>query len=574
MSILLTLLLAVLALPAHAQSVQEMLDEAVRSGKTRVELPAGVVRVEKGLSLRGANGLTIEGAKTTLLFGDRNTTGFRIGGCRNLTLRGFTVDYDPLPFVQGSITARADDGTWFDFEVHAGYPGLAAEDQAAYRQAYVFEAERHRWKRWVPDLYPRTVEIRDARHGRLVMRAAPAFHERIAVGDRVVLTLRTGTAIRMDDCENVRIEDVTLWAAPGCAVIGRYMRGENVFRYSVRPGAPPAGATQPRLISTCADAFNYAYATRGPVLDGCRFSFMGDDSVNLHGALLAVVRQKSPTEVLAAWPYSPEGLATVVPQGAMVRRLRAGNFEILGEAKLTAFAAEKERRPEDLEQIRKVWPRNPAERGTVWRLSLAAPLPCAPGDLLDIPANNSPGYTIRNCVFEDHRARGLRLMASHGLVEKNVIRRVKMVAISLGSEFGFWREAGWVEDVTVRNNRIEDVCHEAGAFSPQSYTLGAISVCARHDQGFKGAYWPGNRDIDIEGNTIAGSATAGIYVAAGRGVKIRNNHLSHVMYHPGESAGTDAGLDLRDPIDTRHGVDVETAGNTVAEAGVAPVDGP
>jgi hypothetical protein len=160
-----------------------------------------------------------------------------------------------------------------------------------YRQAYIFESAQRRWKPWVPDLYARKVEIVDERHGQFVMGYVPKYHELIEIGDRIVLTLRTGSAIRMDDCGNVRIEDVTFLAAPGCAYLGRYMRGDNHYRYTIKPGPTPPGATEPRLISTCADGLNIAFATKGPTIEGCRFSFMGDDSVNLHGPVFVVVER-------------------------------------------------------------------------------------------------------------------------------------------------------------------------------------------------------------------------------------------------------------------------------------------
>lgn len=39
-----------------------------------------------------------------------------------------TIDYDPLCFTQGEITAVAEDGSWFDVRIDKGYPvtGLAA----------------------------------------------------------------------------------------------------------------------------------------------------------------------------------------------------------------------------------------------------------------------------------------------------------------------------------------------------------------------------------------------------------------------------------------------------------------
>ena len=46
-------------------------------------------------------------------------------------------------------------------------------------------------------------------------------------------------------------------------------------------------------------------------------------------------------------------------------------------------------------------------------------------------------------------------MASHGVIERNTFRRLKMSAVTIGAEYEFWREAGWAEDVTIRNNRCE-----------------------------------------------------------------------------------------------------------------------
>lgn len=549
-------------------SLQEMLDRAVASGQEKIALPAGRINVQGSLRVNHADGLVIEGGGTTIVFSDHRGTGWSFNSCRNVTLRGFTIDYDPLPFVQGRITERSDDGAQFRFTVCDGYPGLRRSDVERYRQAYVFESDERRWKPWVPDLYPRQVEIIDERQGRLLMGRGPACHELIEPGDRIVLTIRSGGAIRMNDCENVRVEDVTFWAAPGPAYLGRYMRGDNYYRYTIAPGPPPPGATQPRLISTCADGLNIAFATKGPTIEGCRFSFMGDDSVNLHGVTLAVVERLSPTELLVAWPYSPERLATVMPHGAMVRRMRAGNFEVLGTATLASFSPTGQRTAEHLEAIRRVWPRG--EGGSIFRLSLKEPLHADPGDFLDLPANNAPGFAIRDCVFEDHRARGLRIMASHGVIERNTFRRIKMNAISIGAEYGFWREAGWTEDIAIRGNTIEDIGRDAGMLRRDAYVLGAIGVFVRPDPEPRLPLWSGNRGIVIADNAIRDCAAAGIFVSAAKEVQIRGNRLEHCLYRPGDSAGLDMGLDVREPIDVRHAVDVVVDGNEIEAAGREP----
>lgn len=563
MSMSCTLLLTATLLANTDPGVQDMLDEAVRSGAHRVVLPAGRIRVEGKLALSGTQDLLIEGQGTTLVFSNRRGTTWSFNSCRNICLRGFTIDYDPLPFIQGRITGRSADGRQYEFAVSDGYPGLREDDSDSYRQAYLFEPDAHRWKPWVPDIYARQVEILDERHGRFLMSYVPASHELIETGDRIVLTIRSGAAIRMNDCENVRIEDVTFLAAPGCAYLGRYMRGENSYRYTIKPGPPPDGATEPRLISTCADGLNIAYATQGPIIEGCHFSFMGDDSVNLHGATFLVLERRTPTELLVAWPYSPEYLASVIPSGATVRRLRPGNYEVLGTAPVQAFSAITERQTEFLETIARTWPRNETGRGAVFRLTLTAPLAAAPGDFLDIPASNAPGFVIRDCVFEDHRARGVRIMASHGTIERNTFRRLKLAAITVGAEYEFWRESGWVEDITIRDNVIEDVGRDAQNHGRNAYVLGAISIFGRTDLDSHLPPAFGNHDIVIEGNTIRDCPLAGIFAAAARDVRVRGNRLRNCFFRPGDSAGAARGLDIRAPIDVRHARNAVVESNEV-----------
>jgi hypothetical protein len=548
---------------APGPSVQEILDNAIRTAAKRVSLPKGRVHISGKLRLRGAKGLVIEGFETTLVFSDREGTTWSFDSCRDLSLQGFTIDYDPLPFIQGHITGRSEDGKRFEFNVCDGYPGLRSEDTRYYRQAYVFEADQVRWKPWVPDLYPRQVEIIDDRHGRIVMGSAPANHELIHVGDRLVLTIRSGSAIRMNDCENVRIEDVTFLAAPGAAYLGRYMRGDNYYRYTIRPGLPPAGATQPRLISTCADGLNIAFAAKGPTIERCRFSFMGDDSVNLHGATLVVLERRTSRELLAGWPYAPEYLTSVMADGSNVRRLRPGDYQVLGEAKLVGFEPIRERNDEHSKLIERAWPRNESHRGTVFRITLAESFPADAGDFLDLPAGNAPGFAIRDCLFEDHRARGLRIMASHGVIERNTFRRLKMNAVTVGAEYEFWREAGWVEDVSIRNNIIEDVGRDPENQSSDAYVLGAIGVFGRTDRNSPFPLWPGNRDIAIEGNIIRDCPAAGIFVAAASDVRIRNNRLENCFSRPGESAGKARGLDIKGPIDAQAAHEVTIENNQI-----------
>jgi parallel beta-helix repeat protein len=213
--------------------------------------------------------------------------------------------------------------------------------------------------------------------------------------------------------------------------------------------------------------------------------------------------------------------------------------------------------------IEKVWPRNTKGRGTVFRLVLDAPLAAQAGDFLDLPGNNAPGFTIRNCEFTDHRARGLRLMACDGLVEHNVFRRLKHSAITIGAEYNFWREAGWVENVVVRDNDIEDVGRDASMLKRNAYSKGAINVFVHIEKDSSAPVWPGNQDLVIENNTIRDCPAPGIRLLGARNVTVRGNHIDHTGYRTGDDGSGQA-------IEILHSENVAVGQNEITDTGIPP----
>jgi len=462
--------LAVAAAPVAADNpVQAFIDAAVADGQTEITLPGGELRLDSGVLVNGAQDLVIDGAGSTLVFMDWRAGGIELRSCARVTLRDLSIDYGPLPFTQGTIVALSEDRSVCEFEVHDGYPALS-EDYLA-RQCYVYEPDRPRLRWGVPDIYPRSVEAIGERRGRITVSTQTPMLERVQVGDRVVLTIRGTAAVHLNTCADVTLEDLTVHASPGIAIMGRYLTGGNVFRrVAIEPGPPPAGATQPRLMSACADGLNVAYATRGPLIEDCSFRAQGDDSVNLHGATLVVCAVEDGALVLG-WPYGGAPFEEMVEPGALVRGLRPGSFEIVGEATVAAIERVREAPEAWREQVQAMWPRRELGTGRFFRVTLDGTLPVEVGECVDIPALACPGFVIRNCSFSDHRARGLRIMASDGLIEGNTIERVQQAAITIGAEYGFWRaadagsrygltvsvpiDACRSENVTVAGNRIE-----------------------------------------------------------------------------------------------------------------------
>lgn len=549
------LLAALLLVPfltgsAGAAELQQQIDDAIRTGARKIILSPGRIRLESTVRIRNAHDLEICGEGTTLVQGFTNGTAIKIDGCRNLVLRGFVLDCDPLPFTQGTITATDPGSRSCEFRIHDGYPGLSEDYLITH--VHLFDGKEPRWKTSAPDLYAKKVVALEPRRGRLEFGKRPGDFESIAVGDRVVLNQREGAGIRMDRCEDIRVEGLTILAAPGGALLARYMRGDNRFSYEVKPGPLPAGATEPRLMSTCADAFNLAYARKGPILEHCRFSFMGDDSVNLHGFTLLVLEASSPQDYLVGWPYSRESADWVVAAGDPARRLRQGTYAVAGIAPVGSFTWEPKPAPELQEKIDAFWPHTAKGRGAVFHLRVERPLNAEPGDALDLPASSAPGFRIAHCEFADHRARGARIMASDGVIEDCVFLRLKQAAVTLGPEYVYWREAGWVQDVALRRNRIEDCGLSPDMVRASACTLGAISVFGRKEDAKSPVPLAAdNRRITIEGNTIQGCAVAGIWARCASDLVVKDNAVARVNLDAAERAGSEIGFEVRGAIDVR-----------------------
>ena len=227
-------------------------------------------------------------------------------------------------------------------------------------------------------------------------------------------------------------------------------------------GPRPEGATEDRLLSTNADAFNYATGRHGPVLDGCEFSFQGDDFVNLYGIALPVYRKDNDHSPGILREEKSMPLEEELRPGDTVRVVDPVSYRIKGTA--TIASIEKGGvETVDWNSLNRIGtlmqPASKRERQSqLIHLVLSKDIPgMQENDLFDIPELCVPDYTIRNCYFHDHRSRGLVLQASNGLVENNRFERIKGQAIAIGPHYAVYREGGWVKNVVIRGNTIDNV---------------------------------------------------------------------------------------------------------------------
>jgi len=532
----------------HAADVQQLIDDAISRGEKQVVIPAGEHRLDRVLRLSDVSDFTLDGTGATLIFTNLRDGGILVRDSQRLTLRGFTVDFDPLPFTQATVESVDMGKGEVRFAVHDGYPDLAPHFLTG--RAHLFSPKTLGWKRDAPDIYATEAKAIDPRHG--ILRFSPEKKLTLAAfqpGDYVALDFRHSRGLRIEQCSDVRIEDVTFWSAPSIAVICRFMNGDNFFRYKIARGPLPPGAKIPRLMSTSADGLNYAYARKGPIIEKCDFSFMGDDSVNLHGIAFYVAREDGNVIYLLR-PYPQEDFASVISPGDEVRSLSPDSFDVTSRSQVVKFGVEPKIPEEFTEMAARVWKSAAIKAGklTVYRLELSQPLDVKAGDFVEIPSIAAPGYVIRDNHFHDHRGRALRLMSSDGLVEKNLIEDIKQSAITLGPEFTFFREAGWVRDVTIRDNVIRRSAFDPSLQLPQTYTLGAISVFHRGETPAAPRPAMKHENIRIVDNTIEDSGGPAIHIAQSRNVQVSGNTIRNPNQVTKPGAGSVYGLTTGKPI--------------------------
>ena len=75
-----------------------------KAGQRDIVLPDGKVKCSVMTLGKEFKDLTIRGGKNTVLINTRLTCVFFLNGCKNVTLRDFAIDYDPLAYTQGTIT--------------------------------------------------------------------------------------------------------------------------------------------------------------------------------------------------------------------------------------------------------------------------------------------------------------------------------------------------------------------------------------------------------------------------------------------------------------------------------------
>ena len=501
-------------------------EQALKRGDKRIVIPPGNYRIDP---VKGSGVLwTLDGLKDVEIVADGVTmTGTKLmraitfKECSGVSLRGLTIDYDPLPFTQGEVIALAADGASIDVRLHAGYP------KKAYSRVEILDPKTRFRKKGMPFLWgSKALMIEDG----VVQVQLKDLGKFAQVGDLV--SFSTGQeagaphAVTVESCSHMLFENVTVHSAPGMGIVEVDGEGGSVFRgCRIVPGPKPAGATEERLLSASWDAFQSKTIRQGPTIELCEIRDAGDDSWSVQSSDYLVLGGSGSTLILSSRDANTAGVQ-------IGDRLRTGldgpEWRIVSRQVLQRSKADLA--PEILAKLAA------AKSWDTWEVSpvcivvtLDHPCDLKPGTSVYSPDRMGNGFVFRNNKIHSS---GRILLKAGGLVEGNLLDTPH--ALIVCPEVPYSSAAG-IEGLTIRGNVIRN----AGWFCPAPWSsqAGQVSFTCSSDS-YQLRSKPVFKNVVIEENTIEGGAGPQLVASSVAGLTVRNNRFLRPLQEKSPETGS------------------------------------
>ena len=527
-------------------------------------------RIKHTLAFKDLNGFELNGNGAQLINTTRSQA-LAISTSSHVTVRDLTIDYDPLPFTQGTIAGFDKTATQITVKVDPGYPDdpafLATITDGFFK---VMDRKTKALKPGARDfLTPAKVDKISEGVIRVHLRwsANDCFPSQlpIVVGDVVAITNGNAHTIVVDGSDATSFIDVKLFASPGMGLLENGGAGSMLLqKVSIVPGPRPKGASTDRLVSTNSDGSHFITVERGPTMEDCSFANTSDDAVNVHGFYYYVVQKTAAARYLLT-PKWDIGLAA----GDAIETCDHQTFGSLGRTKIVQMT--KRHAPELKAKIAPLWKNKSPSTvpDLIYDVVLEHDLPLKVGDAVTSLSRIGSGTAIRRCNF--HACGHVVAKAPNTVVEDCQFTYSSTIALRCGGDIGFWSESGFAENLTFKNNRFTRSITGANALTAGNSELGTIYVGLSAPDSVKG--FPnnfGNRNVTIDGNHIDDSYIYGIFVANADGVKITNNAIGQTFIRgTAFDAGKLYGIKPDSAIFVGRSRNVTIANNNVAHGRVA-----
>lgn len=418
------------------------------------------------MDLVGRTNYTYDAKGTTLTVREP-AIALHLKGCRNVTIRNLTIDWERPVLTEARVVGFSDGETRIRIDT-SRYP--VAVEEGRLLVVGPGRRERIRAVRFlsgrtgapVPltaDTSFRETRAREEADGTIVL-AADYSHEGtgLAVGDILVFRPfeRPYPAVFIEDSSGVLLEDVIIRDAYGMGVVAQ-MSEDIVWRGTGRAADKTSGviAREGSHVTTHADASHFSNCRGQVTVENCWFEGMMDDAINVHSTCVQITNILSRSSVRCVFRH-PEAIGfTLFRSGDRARLIRSRTNE---DGPVLTVAA-----------VRRV-------SDEVVELDFGTDLPAdfGVGDTVE-NADYQCAATFRGNVVRNNRARGV-LFTTPGKVicSSNRFERCCGSAVVLASDAAYWFESGHCRDVEIAGNVISN-CLTAG-YGRHGSAFGVISI--------------------------------------------------------------------------------------------------
>ncbi len=384
--------------------------------------------------------LVIDG-KGARLNGIGRVLPFYITGSENITIKNFVIDYIRPMFSQGEIIEVSQDSLVlkidkdkFPYKIKNGILVFVGED---YEEEFVhgmleFDKETKRplydtidisvWNPLIAEELPNgnlKVFYTFRNHIPRVGNLLSIKHER-----------RYVPAIAIDTSKNIILENINIYHAGTMGVVAQF--SENITLDNVK--VVLENGTH-RVVSANADATHFVGCTGELLIQNCRFENQLDDSINIHGNYLRVIKVLDNNKVIAQIPH----------------RQQVGVFGLKVDSKLTlhhdkTMLFEGEVILEDFKIINNKYCELKFKQAFNFKPNMEY---CIEN------ADAYPNVVVKNSIFGKNRARSILLTgAKNILIEGNTIDSEGAV-FKISGDMDNWYESGATNNIIIRNNIVK-----------------------------------------------------------------------------------------------------------------------
>ena len=408
-------------------------------GYKKVVFPSGEVNVSSTVLFDGIEDLWLVGEDTVWMMTAWDTA-IEVASCRNFHLYGISFDYRHSPSVAGTVTAA--EGNTVTFAAYEDYDLSYAAYSAPFAYGSYIEYLADGEGAYYPDpagnlLYNSTgdgfINIdsvqTDPAGGTITVRFANGLGSLPEKGTPVSLafTMYEHTGIWFHDSENIFLEGVNIYAAPGMGVTFDRNRNVALNRTCVRL---PEGKR--RLMTATADGFHFKGTSGTLSITGCLVENTHDDAINICSFYKTV----------AAYSMISKELSLTIDNSDR-------NYDIFAGDKLDFYD------PQTLERVATATVASAQKTGPMtYEVVLEERLTQNIVGLLVGNDTQTAQVTLENCIFRNKRNRGVLLQTRRSVIRNCAFINVLHGAVLLPATRDVFGEAIVPEDITVENNKF------------------------------------------------------------------------------------------------------------------------